>query len=611
MGLITRSGPLTPSQQERWLALYWREYEGGSRIRERLWPLEPPVPVGVARRAMSRLVERHEILRTTFTIGPDGLPRQLVHAAETFALPVGTGGDGVSAALLGGATGPAPPWYGELLAEQGAVRAVRLHYKHLVTDGGGMREWQRQFLALCRNEDDGNRIGPVLQPLDRVEAAGGTPQSPHADGYDPTLGMPQSLVPPQDGAALELTTTLVVHGAVALLDDICRRALVSRSTIVQFALGLLLCRRSGRDRLLFANVLSPRRAVDPTIDCQMAVVPTPFVLDPGASFADALQRVQEATLRAYLHDAAGTGGPAARDARALTLVRRGIGGIAPVPYNFLAESVPRLATPRPADGGTPSGVSTGTRPSTLLGDPHSPAVAVHLVGADLKLDISADARILPGPLARAFGLLLQRLLEEMTRDLSAPVRDADRLLPGGFAAGTGSLDARSNWQDPRLVSALLAEAPGVLAASVTLEDGETTARLTLAPGTTFFDVHEHLLTRLAPLRHVTAPQRYLAAVAPASTPPDGWRPERDRPRLPPGNPAERALCAALERTHGCPARDLALTYAEAGGQLLRSPAVVEELRRNGLIGLGRAHFTSPCTLRAVARALTPVPPQER
>jgi hypothetical protein len=74
--------------------------------------------------------------------------------------------------------------------------------------------------------------------------------------------------------------------------------------------------------------------------------------------------------------------------------------------------------------------------------------------------------------------------------------------------------------------------------------------------------------------------------------------------LVPGEELREALCAAIQTTHGHDPRDVALTYTEAGGRILRAPAVVEHMRRHGFTGLRQEHFTIPCTLRATARLIS-------
>lgn len=588
-------------------------------MRTSVRPVDPPLPVTVVTAALSRLVDRHEVLRTTFTLGEDGMPVQVVHPAAGFPVPFSVRAAPASdAPPLGGALTRAPLWHMELTARDGLVSALRVWYKHLVTDGAGLDEWYRQLFMVCRGEE---LPASVTQPLDRAAGkASGTPAAARGN-TDPALGVPQSLVPAGRGAGRELTTTVALPGAEEQVDEVCRAAGVARPAVLKSVLGWFFCRYTGQDRVLFADVLAPRRAGDHGIDCVTTVAPVLFVLDEEAGFDEMCRRVQDAALR-VLWDLRAGGAPA-RELRAQTVARRRVGGFSPVYFNFPRRS-PLTGPGAGPKESTRSRVRVHTERTNILDDPLSPVCEVHFVGPELILRVTADTSVLPEDTAGRVGAAVLHLLDTMTAAPTAPVRTAALPFPALVFPSSGVRLAGASWVDQRSLSEAVASAPGAAASEVELRAGTVTARVRLRPGATVFDVHEHVLARLHERRDIVAPDCWFPLPEGpdddghdrpgwvARTPRDGWTPDAHRPVLAPVTPAEIALAEAVRVTHGHPVTDMALTYTEAGGTQLRAPAVAEELRARGWVGLRHAHVASPCTLRTVARdlaAATGRPPQ--
>ncbi|MEU0442240.1 condensation domain-containing protein [Streptomyces sp. NPDC006186] len=149
--------------------------------------LDPPLPEGLAparvRAALNLLVRRHEGMRTTFPVGEDGLPRQIVHAPAP--LPVR-----VVAADGGGAVAEAVRDCSQRdfdLAAEWPVRAC------LVTVDGRVR---RLVLVLNHISFDDWSIAALLRELDALltAAAAGRPAA-----LPPVLCQPADL--PTTGTA--------------------------------------------------------------------------------------------------------------------------------------------------------------------------------------------------------------------------------------------------------------------------------------------------------------------------------------------------------------------------------------------------------------------------
>ncbi|MDH6578574.1 condensation domain-containing protein [Kitasatospora sp. MAP5-34] len=616
MRSITRGGPLTLAQKRMWLRSYWRGHGEFFPAWTRRWELPPGIPVAAALDAWSTLTARHEILRTVFLIGPDSEPAQVVLAADGFRPPVSVDdaeqpGEDRPAEMAGpltvGAAFARPLWAARLLATDGQVRSVDLVFDHIVSDGSGLHNWHEQFLDLCQGRD---APLPAVQPLDR-QATEPDPQP----GTDHAARSPQIPAPghgrPVTGPRYLLSST-TYEGLLPAVDELCERTSASRAMVFMFAVAWLLNRYSGHPRALFANYVSHRLGRDHGIECQMRPVDVPVEIDDSLSFEQALRSVNAGTLRAYQRDL--RSGPVPPEDRARTAAARGVGFVVPVYFNF--QGHPR------ADGPVrePLGKAVVTRREDEwdeLGRPWCVVVYVYVQGSQVVLDLDMDVRMLSEETTHAFADLLPGLLQLMAEQPSAPVRTADPLLPPGFAAEANCRLVGDNWVNPDATREVLESARGVRKAEVRCESGEVLAHLALEPGTELFDVHEHLSAALRLHLDVTAPQRYLPLPGPAGTswwPPgtdaDGWRPDQALPSLPPATEAERALCSAIQETHGLAVENLAPTYVAAGGRVLLAPAVTEALRRRRLAGLRSYHFNTPYTLRAIARCLRPEPARD-
>ncbi|MCQ4083496.1 condensation domain-containing protein [Streptomyces sp. RB6PN25] len=622
MSSVIRSGPLTPAQQRMWLRSYWRGQGELFPSWSKLWEIPRGIAVDTATAAFSALIARHEILRTLFVVGPDGLPCQAVLDPAAFRPPVSVAPLATleeyqrrSTSLSVGADSPRPLWAVRFFAEQGEVRFVSLVFDHIISDGAGLRNWQEQFLALCHGRA---APLPLRQPLDRVAdtvrplpaAAAGRART------DPSVRAPQVPAPRAAGDVPEpryLFTSARYEGLLPLVDRICAASTATRPMVFMFAIAWLLSRYSGRREMLCSNYVAHRVEPDHGIECQMRPVDMLVEIDDDAGFDTALGTMCAATLRSYEEDL--RHGHTPPESRSRAAAARGVGSVVPVFFNFQGPSRP--AAPGDAATSGPALLTGCTDEWDRTGRPWCCVVYVYVQGTRVTVDFDVDALMLPERTVHAFVDVLPRLLEFMADTPRAPVREADVLLPDGFAAATRCRPVAGSWVHPGSVERVLRSAPGVRAVRVDTDDREVVARLAVAPGTSLFDVHEHVLAHLGHNLDVVAPHRYLPLLAtdaggdttwwPADAPADGWRPAHASPVLVPSTAEERELSEAIRETHGHPVENMALSYVAAGGLALAAPAVVETLRRRGLVGLRSHHFSSPCTLRSVARALRPVP----
>ncbi|WP_159425100.1 hypothetical protein [Streptomyces sp. TLI_053] len=624
MSLVVRSGPLTEQQERWWLRLYWREKGDIDNAWSKRWDLPAGVSVAAATAALTALVERHEVLRTGFGLGPDHLPYQLVFAAEGFRLPLTVAGldtlaeytdEGGIHPLVGGSMYTRPPWSVRLFVEDDEVRVLSLVFEHILLDGSGVRNLREQFLALC-GEGPGGALR-ITHPLDRAAGERRTPRTPEgrpARSRDPRELAPRLLVPAtvkeETPEPRFLMSAVRYEGFLPLLDRVCRTHRVSRAMVLMHAVGWLISRYSGIPRIMVVNAIGLRLPSDDSVDLVAKAMEVMVDLDEDRTLAESLTAVAAGFLRAYTEEL--RLGLRDQDARLRLEKERGIGSVRGLYFNYQGPSEPD--TPEPA--GSPSVPETGVSRTDEWRsgeEPWSYATWIYVDGTTVSVDFDVDAVMLPAGVVHRMAELLPAFVRLVAERPDAPLSAARTLLPPDFARDTEARLVRGTWVHLDTVAGVIAGCPGVLAAEAAEEDGDIVARVSLDGSSCLFDVHEYVLSRLHLEGDLIAPHRYRLAGGSASRAtgpglPDlaagaEWRPGDGTPVLGPATEPERELVAALQETHGFGAVNLALTYAEAGGRAILAPAVVETLRRRGLEGLRLPHFATAHTLRAVAGAL--------
>lgn len=615
MATVARSGPLTLSQQRMWLRSYWRERGELFPAWSRLWDLPPGIRVDAATRALAQLVERHEILRTQFVIAPDGLPVQIVFEPDDLRLPLSVRpADAVSTflpadgrPLLAGVDFRGSLWAARFFVEHGELRQFGLVFDHIISDGSGLYNWRNQFIDLCF---DRAAPGPAKQPLDHQRAEAAILKSSAHRGHvrktpaRPAPQIPAPGVPKPEAGPRYLNSSARYDGLLPVIDEICRQTGVSRSMVLMYAIGWLFSAHTGNPDVLFAMYAANRTARDHGVECRMRLADIQVEFDDSQTFRQALENVFVVSMRAYEDDY--RLGPATADSRARTAAERGVAAIVPLYFNFQGPPGPQEV----AVEEDPKGAVTVERSHSWddFGRPWGAVAWVYVKDSHVILDLDTDVAMLPESVVDAMQDLLPDLLRLIRDDPAVQADRARSLLPAGFAAETNCRLVGGNWVDTDVVARILRDAPGVVAASLSTGSDELSATVELERGTQIFDVHEYVLSRLHHNLNAAAPAVYLTVTQDSETETPGlWRPALDTPALAPVTEAEHELRAALAEVHGHDFPDLARSYVQSGGEMLRAPAVVEVLRRRGLIGLDSHHFTSPCTLRSVARALEAPP----
>jgi hypothetical protein len=597
---ILRVGPLTDSQQAVWLSRYWDMQRGASQVLTKAWLLLPPRPLALLLEALRHLVTKHEVLRTTFALGPDGLPQQTVHDPGAFPLPVSYAEDDDEPGALSDQPWPdtGPLWHAVLLTRGEDVTAVRFHYDHLVSDGPGLAECCRQLMAHLHGVVDTAR---PTQPLDRLRR-GPIPRNPADDAEHPVVHARQMLVPITeeiDAEHIDLHTATRIPAISPVLEDVSRRAPVSRAMLCKFFTVWFLCEYADQPDVLLANVLSLREPGDRGIDCRMLNVYEHVRIDASASLSANLEEIRDRTLALY--ERLERSGAASSDSGLPILARRGIGGASPVYFNYLTELEPAGYGRTTAPRGERLIHSTRSDVIPRMQDCCAPVVFFRVDRRDVLIDVLADSRVIPANVAAALGDVLRSLLLAAQERPDEPLSSFNPLFPAELRAALLPPRVADAWLDLDVLGAVLREAPGVRAAAADCVGSGVVARLQLAPGASVFNVHEFLLERLPSRRDIRAPDRYELGVTNGS-----WTPRSPTgPPLAPASDAERVLCSAIAAVHRGAAVNTAGTYADANGRAILAPAVVEELRARGWAGLRREHFDAPVTIRSIARHLVP------
>ncbi|WP_217997249.1 amino acid adenylation domain-containing protein [Gordonia paraffinivorans] len=316
-----------------------------SFAQQRMWfinQLEPEaptynMPIGVRlkgsldvpalRSAVADVVERHEILRTTFP-SVDGEPFQLVHSADSsVAEPdwavVSDEGELVAAAGTGFDVAAAPPFRVRLMKVSDTEHVLLAVLHHLVGDGESMRPligdivgaylartagvdpgfdplevqfadyalWQREVLG--SPDDPASVVGRQLEYWQRQLA--GAP-----DVLELPLDRPRPTVASHHGAVVSvpLPPELGVR-----LDALARERGVTRFMVVHAALAVLLSRLSGTDDISIATPIAGRgqQVLEPLVGMFVNTLVLRTPVRSRDRFVDFLDKVRGVDLEAFTH----------------------------------------------------------------------------------------------------------------------------------------------------------------------------------------------------------------------------------------------------------------------------------------------------------------------
>lgn len=624
---FVKSGPLTWGQ--RW---HWLEQQLPIEKRQ---PHQPAVycriPAGLAmpdvRDVVSEVAARHESLRSTFSMSR---PVQFVSDAcavelESFELEEDSLSQNtlhrVSAQLLphGFDIEEAPPWRAAVLTRDGTPQELVMLLHHLLVDGWSCKLLTEELTTLLTQRAAGQAfdLPPIRwQPLDQASSEA-TPRvlddSRRAlDHWRECIAeAPFNLLGPFRG---EGGDSKVCHCLKAFLtqagadcEQLADKYGVSTATVVIAAFACAVLERAGAEQLFVDLVVSNRFSSEARNSIgSLALSGILRVHAPqGASFAEVLEQTGRNTLRAYRFSHCNPCEFRAIEVGQIT--ERGLYLQSTLLVNFhsYGDELPQLLAPEMLE---PDKIMVVSLPVPFEFD----ALYVDITPWEdgILVDFYASDRALSPAQAEELLKRVRRLLHEAVQDgNSLAVRPEAAATPG-----PGWVTVGGGWVSLPRTEALLSRSPHVYRATVVPEERGLVAYVVAASGATPQEIHRYVTDRLGDEAHAMAPHWYVLYVdAPGNTTdPHAWRSRqviaegdgRDAGLETPATGAAEALGRAFLSLHPGARLDMKLSFAALGGEFVKVPAMLEEVRRLGYQGISFDAFTSSGSLAHVASKLS-------
>ncbi|MFD5269001.1 condensation domain-containing protein [Streptomyces sp. NPDC058335] len=610
-----RSGPLQYGiAQQEWL--YYRKHGRARHPRQCLWL---DLPAGLSREAAGEavdlMVERHEVLRTTFPADSQGDPVQMVWPPVPVRLRWFdlSGARPQTAELDAFCDAPfdvfaVPPLRAAVVLRDEGRRQLLLVIAHIAIDYRGQDVLREELTEALLAAASGRPMAlpPVAcQPLDHALAEADADDGSSLDhwrsvisaapaGIFPTAVIPERvrytrarLLSPALGEALHVIhrkhrlppEPVFLTALASCLATVCRQPVIPLSYTWP-------AREPVRTRRLVASVM---RDIILNID-----------LSDTPSFEEAVRSTHEALRSGARHSQ--------YDVYALlqadSLVNRQRGAwrrsalfvnLGPDPGALWSHraSEPDAADLRGLLRGSSVTVETGPEEhyddfnlytSLAMGERGCPEI--FLTAHEAILAESEVVGITRG---------VEAILVELALAGHLSTADAQRVsgLTPRFV-GEGWVSLEGSWFHRGLTEEILRSHDGVAAASTRVEaDGTTVAYVLTHPeGPTPGELREFLLAHLDFRHALVVPERVVVPEHAESR--GGVRPAAGE------NAVERAVRASVEAANDLADVDMSLSYTEAGGLLRRVPVVLARLRQQGLEGFVAGDFLRPCSLRTLA-----------
>ncbi|EPH45235.1 condensation domain-containing protein [Streptomyces aurantiacus] len=624
MNRIVRTGPLTRTQFAFWYGYLETppQYRRTSHL-TCLVDLPPGTSSATVADAVHLVRDRHEALRSTVRLGPDGEPLQEVRAAEHVALPHRALPEPAGPTELSGVLaslaeepmelGEGQPVKSVLLTERGQPTHLCWVVPHVFSDAQSLdilREDTLKALVLARGraKDEGLRLSPAGQILDTALAEQSEDHQRRNTASirrwreklasTPTTQFPYRRAP-ADQPARNRVVKLASTSVASTLPMVAKRFAVHGSSLALALFSALLGAYTGSRRWLW-QVLADRRprGDGDTIGCFIS----PALVDIGFAKSTTLSELAHGAGRDVLvglrHGEYDYDGMVAASAEASA--RRGAGIELLTYFNY-----------RQSPGESPRGetdVSTAPRGriSTSSGSPPTVLMASVSLGGDesgagVFLEVSED--IMSESAQEAMVLSFERILLKAAADgdiLLREIEDAART-DGWYAPPSWTRLSGDRWVDLDLTTHLLQQHPDVESLRLTVD----------SEGATDAELHARVGWRTTRAQH-TGLDRHARALlgTPGFVLPDRFitdsvaaqPPRRDRHDQPDDAPW-RAIHGAVQRVHGDRAVEPSMSYLAQGFSVRRLPAVHEHVRRAGWGGISFDDFLTPAPLESIARRL--------
>ncbi|GAA4956841.1 condensation domain-containing protein [Actinoplanes utahensis] len=557
--------------------------------------------------AVSALLLRHEILRTSFDADDDGRPRQNVYEDVVAVIPLLEDED-------------AQRVFTEApfdIASEPPIRFARtpagdlvLVVAHLAADGLG--SWilfsdLTELLAARAQQRPERLSAKVPQPIDWAlhERDRGRARAESAVRYwnSALTDFPVTVLPVSRGepGADVVRAALESPAAIRALARLNESLNATPASIFTAAAYLALALQFGHDRLSLCLTWAYREfpATRELVAAVMRDMPLLVDLRGEPSFSDVLRRLQKAVLVAgrhmsfdvlEFHESAGR-----------TEAERG--GFLPGP-----ESISLIL-----DGVDWPAARAGSDPRDLLADSRVSAYRTNeswdvcnlYLGAEtiegrLHIEARFDASVMDERDSLRLVRLIEAILVEAATSGDLTFADARSLAAEPWRPDGRWARAGGAWVDLDFLAGRLREHPAVREAGVHDEQGRVTAHVSadLQP----WELRDFLLSTDNGRTAVLSPHHFVV------TRTDGETVEGsgvDRPMLSPSSAAQRALRYAVAEANDLDELSMAATYLTAGGRLHLAPRVLSLLRERGFEGLTVAELRRPTSLTALAGRLRP------
>lgn len=603
---VLRAGPL----QSGLCQLEWLEYRHGGRGKfaniARVMRPAPGLPDQAVVAAITDLVRRHEVLRTTFDADTTGQPRQVVHAVRApvlIAVEDATFKQDFIEAPFDVAIEP-PVRFGRL--SDGGVIFVVAHMAADEAAVGVLLEDLAELLA-ARAERRVARLGlPSVQPIDQAlherEGRGRAAAESALRHWADTLPtFPPTVLPIRRCATDAGVVHAEIHSAAASLALRCLRERYSAWPASAFitATYMALAIWFNRERVGL-NITWTGREMRTRNMVGSVFRDMPLLVEFGdrPTFAKALQRTRNAMLKASrrmsfdvleFHEQAGR-----------LAVSRGLFMPCPEAVNCMLGDLPAEPVEARPDPRTLHQLSEPEtwRTNDQLRDVCSLYVSALAVGEYLDIGVAIDESYLSSDGCAAVVRLIERILigAATNDDLTFAAAEA---VAGERAAPAAPRWCRVDdvWVDLDFLGGLLREHPAVQAADVRAEEGMLVAHVIgdVQP----LELRDVVLSTDNGRGAVLSPHRFVIHGT------DGAAVDEGPPRHAPDGPAERALASAVAGANGLTALSITDTYLTAGGRLHMGAQVVQLLADAGYEGLKLADLRRPTSLRVLAGRLWP------
>jgi hypothetical protein len=640
----TRCGSLGDGQ-----LLEWWKTQGpipGMTVRTSV-PLPVPMPIDDVRAAVQDLARRHEALRTTFRLRPDGFPEQVVQPFDkghmrTTELPDSSSRVEFYSSTWQDDTDNEQQWPFStylFVTDLGEVTEVIIVSSHTVTDGScrGTLEADLLTIVQARRERRPHCLEPVRhQALDIVALDSSPEVQPERAATEEYWRRRLHETPSRvfDSTAhveYQLSSgRLTAPAGPAVLAAAARRYRATPAVVYLSAVSMVLAALSGQRRIPLDTHYDSRNPDSATtVACLSRVIPVTVDLSDAPCLSQVVGRTRRETLQAQRnYRIAWT---RFKELECAEVLRRGASFARGSTVNF-QPSVPYQQAFLDARR-FPDGEPDGPEPTWSI----TPAYLIpDSVGSDAYLTIEVTMRTLTVEAAFNSSVLAQH---EMASLLTQPLAVVHRALRQGdvtFAEVCASVRARS--RGPHVtsvgpcmvrldqVAAVLARYPGVLAAHCEVAAVPDDRRLVAYVATHDAeidpaDLRSFVMQRAVPTAPIKCPDTFvICRPAPNGSYDAGTWPDLpriaeatglDRRVAEPADERERALLGAIEKVNAATVEDIGMTYLEAGGSLVLVPATLRSLRAFGLTGLHPDDFTRPVPLSVLAAGLVAVTGRER